>query len=64
MSALLASRIKELIVEYNGLRAAARYLRCDPAYLLRLHDGEKVNPGKAILKKLGLKKVVMYVRAE
>lgn len=61
---LLAMRIKELVAEHDGLRAAARYLKCDPSYLLRLHDGEKTNPSEAILKKLGLKKVVIYVRTE
>ena len=64
LTQLLAERIQALVAEHDGLRAAARYLQCDPAYLLRLHDGEKTNPSEAILKKLGLKRVVTYVRAE
>ena len=61
---LIAERIKELVAEHGGVRQAARYLKCDPSYLLRLHDGEKTNPGEALLKNLGLKKVVTYVRAK
>ena len=64
MAKVLVERIKELITEHGGLRQAARHLKCDPSYLLRLYDGEKTNPGEAVLKKLGLKKVVTYVRAK
>ena len=59
-----AARIAVLETEHGGLRAAARVIGCDPAYLLRLRDGEKSNPSDAMLKKLGLKKMVTYVRAE
>lgn len=59
---ILAERILELIAQHDGIRPAARVLGIDPAYLLRLYDGEKTNPSAVILKKLGLKKVVTYVR--
>ena len=59
---LLKKCIENIIAEHNGLRAAARHLQCDPAYLLRLYDGEKKNPGDKLLSKLGLKKVITYVR--
>lgn len=58
----LGVRIRELEAQHGSLRAAARVLRCDAAYLLRLRDGEKRNPSTAMLRKLGLKKVVTYVR--
>lgn len=61
---LLGVRIRELETQHGGLRAAARVLNCDAAYLLRLRDGEKRNPSAAMLRKLGLKKVVTYVRAK
>ena len=61
---LLGKRIRELEMQHGGLRAAARVLKCDAAYLLRLRDGEKPNPGAAMLRKLGLKKVVTYVRTK
>ena len=49
-------------IEYGGLRAAARVLDVSPSYLSRLRDGEKINPSNKILKKLGLKKVILYVK--
>ena len=58
---LLSSRIEELEDKYGGLRAAARALRSKPSYLSRLKSGERTNPSDAVLKKLGLKKVVFYV---
>ena len=61
---LLGARIRELETQHGGLRAAARVLDCDAAYLLRLRDGEKCNPSAAMLRKLGLKKVVTYVRTK
>ena len=63
-TALLGVRIRELEAQHGGLRAAARVLNCNASYLLRLRDGEKRNPSDTILKKLGLKKVVTYVRAK
>jgi hypothetical protein len=61
---LLGARIRELEEQHGGLRAAARVLRCDAAYLMRLRDGDKTNPSAAMLRKLGLKKVVTYVRTK
>lgn len=43
-----------------GLRGAARKLRVDPGYLSRLRSGAKTNPDDALLKKLGLRRVVTY----
>jgi hypothetical protein len=59
---LLGARIRELEAKHGGLRAAGMALNCDAAYLLRLRDGEKRNPSADMLRKLGLKKVVTYVR--
>lgn len=58
----IASRIRELDAQHGGLRAAARAIDCDAAYLKRLQDGEKTNPSDTMLRKLGLKKIVVYVR--
>jgi len=46
------------IREYGSIRNAARILKMDHSYLHRLARGEKSNPGKAILDKLGIRKVV------
>lgn len=60
----LRDRIIELERKHGSLRAAARVLQIDPAYLLRLRDGEKTNPSATTLRKLKLKKVVAIVRIE
>ncbi len=58
----LGARVRELELQYKGIRAAARALSCDAAYLLRLRNGDKCNPGSDMLRKLGIKRVVTYVR--
>jgi AraC-like DNA-binding protein len=60
----LRDRIIELERQHGSLRAAARVLQIDPAYLLRLRDGQKTNPGATVLRKLKLKKVVAIVPIE
>ena len=54
----LRSSVEEAICKHGGVRLAARALRLDPAYLVRLRDGKKVNPSDATLRRLGLRKVV------
>lgn len=53
-------RVDQLCGQHGGIRAAARVLKIDHAYLYRLWVGEKANPSKAVLRKLGLRKVVRY----
>lgn len=50
----------KLIEKHGGLRAAARVLGINYAYLWRLKSGEKVNPNAKILRKLGLRRQVSY----
>lgn len=52
--------VDALIAKHGGLRAAARAIQINYAYLSRLRSGEKTNPTAATLRKLGLKKVVTY----
>ena len=59
---MLASRCVCLIAKHGSVRAAARALNMDHAYLYRLKMGEKLNPSKEILRKLGLRKVIYYER--
>lgn len=47
-------RIDELAIVYGSIRAVGRALNLDPAYLVKLSNGEKTNPSKATLRKLGL----------
>lgn len=58
MSEILRGAIDQLVAQHGGLRAAARVLQCDPSYLSRRRAGGKDNPGAALLKKLGLRRVV------
>lgn len=55
----LKTRIEEFEKRHGGLRPAARVLQIDPGYLCKLKSGSK-NPSKKILKKLGLRKVIIY----
>lgn len=48
------ARIAELEQNCGGLRAAARHVGIDVAYLWRLKHGRKNNPSDAVLIKLGL----------
>ena len=52
----LTRAIEAAVAKHGGFRPAARALRIDPAYLLRLRSGKKVNPSDAVLRKLGLRK--------
>ena len=52
--------IGRLICKHGGLRAAADAVGIDAGYLSRLGSGQKSNPTKAMLKKLGLRKVITY----
>lgn len=53
----LQKHIESLISSHGGLRATARALKIDPAYLGKMQSGEKRNPSAITLKKLGLKRV-------
>jgi DhnA family fructose-bisphosphate aldolase class Ia len=56
----LQERIDALVAQYGSLRAVARVTAIDAGYLSRLRSGEKVNPDKLKLKRLGLRRVVSY----
>lgn len=54
-------RLKELEKQHGSMRAAARVLKIDHGYLSRLKDGSKMNPSDAVLRKLGLRRVVQFI---
>lgn len=58
----LAERVIELSARHRGLRAAARVIGVDAGYLHRLKGGSRTQPSDDVLRKLGLRKVVRYVR--
>lgn len=51
---IYAQRIDELASIYGSIRAVGRALNIDHVYLHRLKKGEKINPSKFVLRKLGL----------
>lgn len=63
-TSLLQERVKELAEHHGSIRAAARVLMVDHAYLYRLSTGEKDDPGDDLLRKLKLRRVVAYVRTD
>ena len=58
----LQDRIDELVAQHGSLRAVARVTEIDAGYLSRLRSGEKANPEKDKLRRLGLRRVVAYER--
>ena len=64
MVVTLAERIDELVAQHGGLRALGRVMGCSPSYICRLRAGVTKNPGPAVLRKLGLRRVVTYERTK
>lgn len=60
----LPERIAQLVAQHGSLRAVARVTEIDVSYLSRLKSGEKVNPEKDKLRRLGLRRVVNYERTK
>ncbi|GAB1406134.1 hypothetical protein MASR1M8_00530 [Thermomonas brevis] len=58
----IRTRIQQLQQEHGGLRAAARATGMSASYMIRLRDGEKLEPSARLLRKLGLEKKVTYAR--
>jgi len=58
----IKDRINELVEQHGSLRAVARVTEIDVGYLSRLRTGEKANPDKDKLRRLGLRRVVTFER--
>lgn len=56
----LQERIDQLVQQHGSLRAVARVTEIDAGYLSRLRSGDKMNPEKDKLRRLGLRRVVIY----
>lgn len=61
---VLQQRIAELAQQHGSVRAAARVLKLNHAYVYRLGTGEATEPSEAVLRKLKLRRVVSYERTE
>jgi len=53
----LQKQIDRLVKRHGGLRAAARAIDLDPAYLWRMQRGTKTTPTPKTLEKLGLRRI-------
>lgn len=58
----LTQRVGELVVRHGSLSRVARALEIDKGYLSRLWGGSKKQPSEKVLRKLGLIRVVKFVR--
>ena len=56
----LQDRIDELVAQHGSLRAVARVTEIDAGYLSRLRAYANVNPGRDKLRRLGLRRVVVW----
>jgi hypothetical protein len=56
----IKTAVEALVAKHGGVRPAARVIGVNYAYLSRLRSGDKINPTAAVLRKLGLRKVVTY----
>ncbi len=60
----LADAIDLCVQIWGSLREASKQLEIDVAYLSRLKNGKKTNPSDEVLRKLGLCRVVSFVRIQ
>ena len=64
MRCTIPERVAELAAEYGSLSRASTELEIDASYMSRLMAGKKRNPSDEVLRKLGLRRVVVYEREE
>lgn len=60
----LEEAVGMLVAKHGSYRAAGEALKMDHAYLHRLAAGEKVNPTRDVLARMGYERVVLYKRIE
>jgi hypothetical protein len=56
----LRKRLGQLVAQHGSLRAVARVTEIDYSYLSRIGTGEKSNPSDFVLRRLGLRKSIVY----
>ncbi len=55
--ALIKRTVKRAVKKFGNCRQAALHLGINHHYMYSLRDGYKINPGDAVLRKLGLRRV-------
>jgi hypothetical protein len=63
-NAVLRQRLDELVERHGGVRAVGRVFGVTGAYISRLRSGEKIWPDDSLLKKMGLRRTVIYWRLD
>lgn len=58
----VSRRIEELAEQYGSVTEVANRLGVNAIYLHRLANGSKTSPSEDVIKKLGLRRIVSYVR--
>ncbi len=58
----VSRRIEELAAQYGSVTEVANRLGVNAIYLHRLANGSKTSPSEDVIKKLGLRRIVSYVR--
>jgi len=60
MATELQRATEMVILRHGGVQAAARVLQVDAGYISRLRSGKKDNPSPEIMRKLGLRRRVVF----
>lgn len=63
-NAVLRERLDELVERHGGVRAVGRVFGVTGAYISRLRSGEMIWPNDSLLKKMGLRRTVIYWRLD
>ena len=58
----VSRRIEELAEQYGSVKEVANRLGVNATYLHRLANGSKTSPSEDVIEKLGLRRIVSYVR--
>ena len=58
------NQMRAMVKQVGGVRATAKIIGVDAGYISRLCNGGKFNPSDAILKRLGLVRVVSYIEED
>ena len=61
--ALIRRKCKELVKKFGNARQAALRIGINPKYMYSIIDGRRTNPGDAVLRKMGLRRVTFIEEA-
>lgn len=56
----IPNAVQSLVDRHGSLRAAARVIGVNYAYLSRLRNSQKIDPSDEVLRKIGLRRITVY----